>query len=132
READQWIAQAQVRPEVDRRDAGGPVVDVGAADAEIGRGRGAARIGQRFVVEVAHAGARFHDQRVAPRARVVDAGTVGGVGAGAGESIAGRAALLGAAEAGEVGWIGDVRPQETHPRANLIDLTELRIHFGVE
>ena len=44
---------------------------------------------ERLVVEVVHPAACFHDERVAPAPRVVHAGAVGRVGAGAGEAVTG-------------------------------------------
>ena len=88
--------------------------------------------GQRLVVEVVHAAARFHDERVAPRPRVVDAGAVGGVGAGAGEAVAGRTALLEPPNAPNSGGSDDLRPLEAEAGRNLIGLAELPVELRVE
>ena len=130
-EADHRVAETQIGAEVDLRHARRPFVDVRAADADIRRcGRHA--VDRCLVVEVVHAAARFHHECVAEGARVVEAGTVRRVDACAREPVARRPPLLRAAKAGIVRRIGDVGTQKAEARRELIGLTELRVHLGVE
>ena len=84
---------------------------------------------ERLVVEVVHAAARFHHERVAPRPRVVDAGAVGGVGADAGEAVAGWAALLRAAERAELRRVGQLRTQLLQHQTTSLPLLDWRVTF---
>src|SRR5262249_9048474 len=123
---------AHAVPDVDRGDAARPVVEVRAADADVLYGLQAVAAGKRLVAEVVHASARFHDERAAPRARVVDAGAVSAAGANPGEAVAGRASLFRASEFAELGRVRQFRTQEAETRRHLIPLRQLEVEFRVE
>ena len=113
READERAGPA-AGIDIDPRHAARPLVDVRAGNTQVLCGRQAVAGRHGSIVEVIHAAARFHKERVAPRARVVDAGAVGGVRAGARE-------ILAAAAVNPVyGWIGLLRAQKAEACGDLV------------
>src|SRR5207245_5702835 len=65
-------AGPSARVDVDARHAARPRVDVRAADAQLLCGQQSVAARHGGVVEIAHAAARFHDERAAPHTRVID------------------------------------------------------------